>query len=287
MSNNIDYPDYDDYVAELEYYSHRISTPSWQIVQAPLREIDLTYIVGGKAEYFVNGTRCIVKAGDLIYIPKGSMRAAVTFENDLMEGYCLNFRLKNLMGEDVELPFPRISSIGIHPEIISLYNDLNNDYFRREPGYRMKLRGWLQFILHRYMELIVYNSNYVSVDDRIDKVLRYVTKHYSENLSIQSLSQKFGLSQSYFGALFTRVTGLSFRQYLMKVRLNAAEDMLLSGEYSVSDVATACGFTDVFYFSKVFKTSRGVSPSSTIPSVPHISRHIPGSHPGELEVSAT
>lgn len=285
MSTDIDDLDYDDYIAELDYFSHRISTPSWQIVQAPLHAIDLTYIVGGKAEYLVNGTRYIVKTGDLIYITPGSMRSAVTFEDDLMEGYCLNFRLKNSKGQDVELPFPRISNIGIHQDLISLFNDLHNDYYRREPGYRMKLRGWMQFILLRYMELIVFKGNSATLDNRIDKVLRYITKHYSENLSIQDLSQKFGLSQSYFGALFTQATGMSFRQYLMKVRLNVSEDMLLSGEYSVSTVAEACGINDVFYFSKVFKTSRGVSPSSIIPSVPRISRHVPGGYPGELEVS--
>ena len=287
MSTNIDDPDYDDYIAELDYFSHRISTPSWQIVQAPLFAVDLTYIVGGRAEYLVNGTRYIVKAGDLIYIPKGSMRSAVTFEDDLMDGYCLNFQLKNIKGQDVELPFPHISNIGIHQDLISLFNDLHNDYYRREPGYRMKLRGWMQFILHRYMELIVFKSNSTILDNRIDKVLRYITKHYFESLSIQDLSRKFGLCQSYFGTLFTQATGMSFRKYLMKVRLNVSEDMLLSGEYSVSAVAEACGFTDVFYFSKVFKTSRGVSPSSVIPSVPHVSRHVPGGYPGELEVSAS
>lgn len=287
MSANMNNPEYDDYIAELGYYSHRISTPSWQIIQAPLQAIDLTYIVGGRAEYLVNGVPHMVKTGDLIYIPKGSMRSAVTFEDDLMEGYCLNFQLKNLQGQDVELPFPRISNIGIQQDIISLCNDLNNDYYRREPGYRMKLRGWLQFILHRYIELIVFKSNMNTFDDRIEKVLRYITKHYSEDLSIQELSKKFGLSQSYFGTLFTQTTSMSFRQYLMKVRLNVAEDMLLSGEYSVSAVAEACGFTDVFYFSKAFKTSRGISPSAIIPSVPHITRNVPGGYPGELEVSSS
>lgn len=287
MSISMNNPDYDDYIAELGYFSHRISTPTWQIIEAPLQAVDLTYIVAGKAEYLVNGVHHIVKAGELIYIPQGSMRSAVTFEDDLMEGYCLNFELKNLQGQDVELPFPRISNIGIQQDLISLFNDLNNDYYRREPGYRMKLRGWMQFILHRYIELIVFKSNINTLDNRIEKVLRYITKHYSENLSIQELSQKFGLSQSYFGALFAQATSMSFRQYLMKVRLNVAEDMLLSGEYSVSAVAEACGFADVFYFSKVFKTSRGVSPSAIIPSVPHITRNVPGCYPGELEVSAS
>jgi AraC-like DNA-binding protein len=59
--------------------------------------------------------------------------------------------------------------------------------------------------------------------------------------------------------------------------------MLLSGEYNVNDVALACGFSDAFYFSKVFKANKGVSPSSIIPSEPEISRHVPGRHPGEME----
>ncbi|CDZ23213.1 hypothetical protein CCDG5_0062 [[Clostridium] cellulosi] len=287
MSSNIDNTEYDDYIAELSYFSHRISTPEWKIIPAPLAAVDLTYIVCGKAEYHVNGIPYIVKAGDLIYIPKGSMRSATTFEDDLMEAYCLNIQLKNLRGQDVELPFPRISNIGIHQDIISLFNDLNNDYYRREPGYRMKLRGWLQFILHRYIQLIVFKNDSDTLDRRIDNVLRYITRHYSEDLSIRSFSEKYGLSPSYFGKLFIRATGTSFRQYLTKVRMNVAEDMLFSGEYNVSTVAAACGFNDVYYFSKVFKAYKGVSPSSIIPSVPHISRHIPGCYPDELEISAS
>lgn len=285
MPDNIDYSDDEDYIADLFYFAHRVCTPTWQIVKALFNAVDITYVVRGRGKYILDGTCYNVKTGDLIYVPRGSMREAITFEDDPMELYSTNFLLKNFNGQDVDLPFPHVINIGIHQDIISLYNDLNNDYYRREPGYHMKSRGWMQFILHRYMELIVYKSSSVTLDSRVNKVLRYITRHYPESLSIQHLSQRFGLSQSYFGALFNRDTGMSFHQYLMKVRLNAAEDMLLSGEYSVSAVASACGFTDTFYFSKVFKASRGETPSSIIPSVPHISQHVPGSQPGELEVS--
>jgi hypothetical protein len=108
------------------------------------------------------------------------------------------------------LPFPRISNIGINQYIISLLNYLNNDYYRRDPGYRMQLRGWMQLILHAFLNAVVYKNDTSELDDRIDKVLRYISKHYSEDLSIQNLAPEFGLSQTYFGTLFTRATECLF-----------------------------------------------------------------------------
>ncbi len=53
---------------------------------------------------------------------------------------------------------------------------------------------------------------------------------------------------------------MTFKQYLISLRLNYAENMLKSGEYSVSEVALQCGFSDIFYFSKLFKEKKGFRP---------------------------
>ena len=74
------------------------------------------------------------------------------------------------------------------------------------------------------------------------------------------------LSPLYFGTLFKQETGLTFRQYLTNIRINQAENLLSSGMYNVSEAAAECGFSDVFYFSKVFKEHRGISPSEVIKS---------------------
>lgn len=110
-----------------------------------------------------------------------------------------------------------------------------------------EVRSILLLILHRYFELIVFKTSSAGFDDHIQKSIRYITKNYSQPITIHDLAQFTGLNHMYLGKLFKQSTGMTFRQYLMTVRLNNAENMLRSGEYNVNETAPRCGFSDVFY----------------------------------------
>jgi AraC-like DNA-binding protein len=252
---------YDNLIPDMHYFVHRNSTPEWKIEESVINFIDVTYIVKGRAMYRIDNMDVNIEAGDLICIPKGSLRSAVTDPGNLMESYAANFHLKTLAGEEAAFPLPLLSHIGIHAGIITLYKDLNVEWLCREPGYQLKVRAFFLLILQRYLELIVYKNDSGMMDTRIRKAIRYITDHYAEPLTIGDLSEAAGLNPVYFGSLFKQSTGMSFRQYLTSIRLNQAENMLRLGESNVNEVAQYCGFSDIFYFSKVFKESRGVPPS--------------------------
>lgn len=260
------YDRYNDLIAEVGYFNHRICTPTWDLPESVIDFVDITYIIRGKAEYWVDGVSYPVGVGDLLCIPRGSRRSAVGSAGDPMECYSVNGKMKTFYGEEVILPFPVVSHIGVHPGIVSLYRTLNADWLARDPGYGMMARGTYLMILQRYFQLIVYKKDTSTVDKRIKRVLRYVLDHYAEPLTVQGMGEMIGLSPWYFGSFFKSETGVSFRQYLTSIRLNHAEDMLRSGEYNVGEVAAACGFSDTFYFCKVFKECRGVTPSAVIRS---------------------
>ena len=93
-----------------------------------------------------------------------------------------------------------------------------------------------------------------------------MSSHYSEPLTVQKMAELVNLSDMYFGCLFKQETGMSFRKFLTMIRMNRAEEMLYSGEYKVNEIADACGFSDVFYFSRLFKETRGFAPSNAIRS---------------------
>ena len=258
------YEIFDNLVTGMNYFNHRIATPAWFIEETHIDFVDVTYFVRGKAEYSINSVRHTVSAGDLLCIPKGALRSAVVFPGDTMECYSVNGRMYLMDGGDIALPFQLISHIGIYSDIIDLYRELNAEWLSRDPGYGMRVRAIWLMILQRYFQLLIYKNDPVSVDNRIKKVLRYVIDHYSDPLTVQSMAELVGLSPWYFGNFFKSNTGMSFREYLTSIRLNRAEDMLRSGEYNVSEVAEICGFSNIFYFCKVFKENRGVTPSSVI-----------------------
>ncbi len=253
--------EYTDLVPVTEYHVHRICTPSWEIKEMIIPFIDLTYVLKGSAEYEIGGKTYILTAGDLLCIPRGTLRRAVGIPSDLMECYPTNFYLYNHYGEEIDLPFPLITKIGHRPDLITMYRHLNEEWLRRVPGYQLKVHGHLLMILQRLFEIIIYKTDLGLMDNRIKKSIRHITEHYARPLNIQELSELTGLNPVYFGSLFKQCTGMTFREYLTSIRLNHAEDMLRSGEYNVNEVALLCGFTDIFYFSKVFKRSRGVPPS--------------------------
>ncbi|MFA9380594.1 MAG: helix-turn-helix domain-containing protein [Acetanaerobacterium sp.] len=257
---------YDDIVAEVGYYNHRSCTPTWETEEDRINFVDITYIMKGQAEYKVDSKKYIVSAGDLLCIPKGSIRSAISSPDDLMECYCVNGKVHDLNGGEIKLPFPVVCHIGLQQDIISLYRDMNAEWLLRDPGYNMKVRAIYLMILQRFFQLIIYKNDSSTVDKRIKRVLRYIIDHYAEPLTVQGMADFTGLSAMYFGNFFRKETGMSFRQYLTSIRLNHAEDMLHSGEYNVNEVSVACGFSDIFYFSKVFKESRGISPSKLIRS---------------------
>lgn len=251
-------------VATVDYYNHRICTPSWSISDDIINFVDITYVISGHAEYMINGKKYIVSSGDLLCIPVGSRRSAVSCPDALMECYCVNGIMRDLNGENLSLPLPLICNIGLQKDIIALYSDLNSVWRLRDPGYILKARAIYLMILQRYFQLIVYQMDTSIMDKRIKIVLHHISNHYNESLTVQNMAELVNLSDMYFGSLFKRETGMSFRKFLTSIRMNRAEDMLYSGEYKVNEIADACGFSDVFYFSRLFKENRGFAPSNAL-----------------------
>lgn len=252
--------------ATVDYYNHRICTPSWCIIDDTINFVDVTYVISGQAKYTINGKKYIVSSGDLLCIPAGSRRSAASCPEALMECYSINGIMRNLNGDDITLPLPLICNIGLQNDIIALYREINTVWRLRDPGYILRARALYMMILQRYFQLIVYHKDTGVMDIRIKKVLHYMSGHYNEPLTVQQMAELVNLSDMYFGSLFKQETGMSFRKFLTSIRMNRAEDMLYSCEYKVKEIAEACGFTDVFYFSRLFKEYRGFAPSSVIRS---------------------
>ena len=256
----------ENYSVEMQYYNHRLPTSNWEIVEETTDFTDITYVLSGEAIYYIDGIPYHVHAGDLLCIPPNKCRKAHTFPDRLIESQCMNFLIHTFDGSDYTLPFPLISNIGKHPELAPLYAEIQKAWLMREPGYKFHVQAYLMLIIERLYQIIMY-PDFNRIDDpRIIKAIKHVTTHYSEPLALTTVADLVNLSPMYFGNLFKQQTGVSFRQYLTSIRLNQAENMLLSGEYKVGEVASLCGFSDIFYFSKTFRKEKGISPSNVFQS---------------------
>jgi AraC-like DNA-binding protein len=247
------------------YIIFRKCTPSWEMAENTLGGINLTYVIQGAARYTVDGNKIELQQGDLLVLPEGSVRKAITFPDRLMQCFSVDFKLKTISNQELPPPLPFISHPGRHEDIIRLFHELSFTHVNKQPGYNIRSNGLFLQILHRFMELIIYKTSSYTGDHRISKVISYINAHYSEHITARMMAEMIHLHPTYFGGLFRQIMGKSFNQYLINTRVTHAEYMLNSGTYKVSDVAEQCGFTDVSHFNKQFKTLKGFPPSHCMP----------------------
>ena len=93
----------------------------------------------------------------------------------------------------------------------------------------------------------------------VSQALEYISAHYSEELSLENLAQRFFVSKYHLSHEFSRAVGVGVYRYVMLKRLQMAKQML-SGGLPPGEVCTACGFKDYTNFFRAFRTEYGVSP---------------------------
>jgi YesN/AraC family two-component response regulator len=155
-----------------------------------------------------------------------------------------------------------VSQIGNVPELITFFHDIHDEWLRRDYGFELKTRGLLLLILHQLVNIILNKKNLAATDWRIKKGIHYISESFQKPLTISDLADMAGLNTVYYGSLFKQNVGMTFNKYLNSVRLNYALECLKCGGMTIGEVSEHCGFSDIFYFSKLFKKKFGVSPKN-------------------------
>jgi two-component system response regulator YesN len=99
---------------------------------------------------------------------------------------------------------------------------------------------------------------------------------YAEEISLQTFAAEHGVSLAYFSRLFKDEVGITFSDYLTRVRIEKAKDLLTRRDLRLSDISTLVGYEDPKYFSQIFRKIVGVAPldyqRSRDPSALHASQ---------------
>jgi AraC-like DNA-binding protein len=259
----------DDFVPHIVGFMFQKCSPGWHIQPRTVDEYDMTYIVKGNARYVINGVTHEVASGDLLLLNEGDLREAVTSSQNLMQCYVTRFKTNYQESENHGVGgilFPNVSHIGLRPDVIDLFKELSICWVEQQPGYVMKSRALFMLIISRLSEIVLYHVEPVAGDYRVNKVVRYITRHYRQKLMVKDLAARVNIDSDYLGTLFKRETGMHINDYIKKIRIDHAEDMLRSGKYKVSEVSEYCGFCDIVHFFRSFKSLRGFPPSRCIPN---------------------
>lgn len=97
---------------------------------------------------------------------------------------------------------------------------------------------------------------------KVQKLLEYLNAEYAQKIASSDIEEISGSNFDYINRIFKKMTNQTIFAYLNTVRINHAMELITTTNMKMSEVGQSVGFTDLYYFSKVFKKAVGVSPSN-------------------------
>ena len=145
-------------------------------------------------------------------------------------------------------------------EIEQLIRKMDKEYRSEAPNYRNMIKLYLQALLIMISRLSfrkVRQGKHRNVVEYIDHIIK---THYHEEFDFDFLSGQIGLNKNYISRLYRKTTGTTITAALLKYRLECAEKLLRSSSRNRAEICYECGFNDLSYFYRAFKSATGLNP---------------------------
>ena len=206
----------------------------------------LSYRVSGRGDFIIDGQKFSAETGDLLFMPAGA-----------------SYKVKYSGGEMLAVHFSDCNYNTI--ENISLEN---GDYVKRK--FSEMLESWhqkhspneIKSITYKVLQSITDSKTSATSGNVLTEMTEYINERFSDpDFDISELCHKFYTSSATVRRRFSEGLHMSPKQYLVKLRLDSAVDLLAEGNHSVKTVALMCGFADEKYFSRIFREKYGRAPS--------------------------
>ena len=217
-------------------------------------EIEFLYIVGGTTAVTIGSNTFKAAKGDLFAIP-ARMVHSMSSEDGLSDYYTLIVDYKylkslNLKPETVYFKNPIVSE----PARIIFKNIVYSYYEERTFPEIKTLRYVLELCTYFFENhaFRILDSKTSTTYEIVDFVFNYISENYKKQFTVAGVASKIGMSESYVAHIFKKETGMSLISFVNYYRVTTAQKLIREGNH-LSDVAEKCGFSNQYYFSKVFK----------------------------------
>lgn len=230
-------------------------------------EAVLIYAHSGRGSYEVDGVEGPVEAGDVLFLPPGTRHRYAADSKAPWSIYWAHFSGTIVPPLFAQLPKGTYSirpSKQARDEMVPLLRKCLNIL---QEGQTLRSTLATSHLLRAVIGCCLFLGHQSTARRSQDPqdlapVLRLMQDHPTRALSLQQLARQAHLSPSRFSALFRSRTGTSPVQYHLRLRMQAACQLLDASPADVKEIADRCGYSDPYYFSRLFKKVTGLSPSA-------------------------
>lgn len=169
--------------------------------------------------------------------------------------------LSCIKGTEIHLPdtilLPKEFHIMFHGYLIQITDYLNSSGLQYLYYAHWALEHIYNFLIEHYCE----KKNEEIIDSRLTRIRLWIEENYQENVSMDDLAKKAGLSKGYFFRAFRGAFGVSPLAYQQKLRIKAAKTLLKTTTLQCQEIANRIGFNDVYFFHRIFKKNTQYTPN--------------------------
>ncbi|MFF2529814.1 AraC family transcriptional regulator [Brevibacillus sp. NPDC058079] len=221
----------------------------------------------GAARMCVNGTVYELHPGSVFHAAPDMLLDTQVIGEAEFEYYLLTYRLDKSGDEasahECDAHFKL--EPGANPRVTELLMMLHQRAHVVDGIGRLRIKELFLGIIHQVLVGCKHRETESSPSKKvIEQAVAYINGHYMNPLTIDELAELHAMTPKSFSYYFHKYTGVRPIDYVILYRMERASELLLTGNYSIRDVAFSVGYDNPLYFSRVFKKKFGVSPSAYI-----------------------
>jgi AraC-like DNA-binding protein len=222
-----------------------------------LRYHELIFTLSGNSTVYFNDQTLHTPPNSIRYLPAGNYTKYVVDRQE--RGECIDIFFSSNEPLDQEA-----FVIQMHNEkIATLFKKIFSLWVQKDEGYYMECVSILYNILAQMQKNSYLPDAHLQ---KIQPAIEYIQNNFlsKDPITTEKLVSVCKISYSYIKKLFALKYKISPKRYILQLKMNYACDLLQCGEYTVSQVAEQCGYSDIYTFSHQFKSEFGISPMQFI-----------------------
>jgi len=241
-----------------------IVPPHWH------RDLEVTCMLKGSADYHINGRRQILHAGDILIINDGVIHSCTmdTTKDDAISiifpyDFITQFQ-KNTGYVFFELNKKSAAYLRLKQSFGELYRIVlreNEDPFALLDANQVLYA--IASVLFHDCRFLVHQADTFRTDrnqKRAQAMADYIDEHYAEKLTLKDMAERYAITNEHFSRTFCNYMGISFKNYLTRIRMHHAYQDLINTDYNILEIALKNGFSDSRAFIANFHEEYGATP---------------------------